>query len=410
MRKMSMWMNSQVSTRPGQAFFTCGVSCFMTAAAGVCLAMLLLGGGGCEGQRKSRLADEEIQRYRLAHRPQRPDELLVSGERVTLDDVLSPAPDMDVSSPTLKEELLQRARQVPLEQFKREARGVLERRLSSNIVNIVLYKRALRELKGKIDEQQQEKAMEREMIRFTMEHGGNAAAADAALQEMGLSRERFKEYRKRQALVQYYIATKFPYNRPITHHDLLECYDQMKADNFFQPGVIQFRLIDVQITKVPLSGVDDDPVQVARSLAKEVMEKVQAGEDFAELAKKYSTGPRGATGGLWPPCDPEALAEPYDTLGEKAEDMEPGEVAGPIEAIDHVFLMKLEKKQKKGYRPLTEVQDVVEGRILADRRSAALKQLNEEFQQLDAGGGTDRFIDYCLESLYRQARAPAQAS
>jgi parvulin-like peptidyl-prolyl isomerase len=396
-------MDSHVRRRLRQVPFASGVSRFRKPAVNVCLAMLLLSSAGCNSQ-KARLTNEEIQRYRLAHKPERPDELLVSGEKVTLEDVLGPSLDVDASSPSLKEELLRRAREVPLSQFKREARGVLERRLGNNIVNIILYKRGLREVKGKLDEQQQEKAMEKEMIRFTMEHGGNAAAADAALQEMGLSRERFKQYAMKQALIQHYVATKFPYSRLITHRDLLECYEQMKADNFFQPGVIQFRLIDIQITKVPLSGAQDDPLQVARSLADEVMKKIEAGEDFAELARKYSTDPRRATGGLWPECDPEALAEPYDVLGKKAGDMRPGEVAGPIDVIDHIFIMKLEKKQEKGYRPLVEVQDVVEARILANRRRAAMEQLNAEFEQVSALGDTDRFIDRCLESLYRQAR------
>ena len=127
------------------------------------------------------------------------------------------------------------------------------------------------------------------------------------------------------------------------------------------------------------------------------MERVKAGEDFGELAKKYSHDPRGASGGLWPEWDPDSLAQPYDVLGKKAQEMKPGEVAGPIEAIDHIFIMKLEKKQEKGYRPLTEVQDEVEEQIMADRRREASDQLNEEIKQLAAAGNTDRFVDYCLQ-------------
>jgi parvulin-like peptidyl-prolyl isomerase len=183
----------------------------------------------------------------------------------------------------------------------------------------------------------------------------------------------------------------------------------MKAERFFQAGAVQFRLIDIQITKVPLSGANDDPIQVARTLAKDVVERAKAGEDFGELAKTHSNEPRGASGGLWPEMDPDALAAPYDVLGQKAKEMKPGEVAGPIEALDHIFIMKLEKKQEKGYRPLSDVQSEVEEQIMADRRAEALKELNEEIKQLAAAGNTDHFVEYCLQSLYRQARAPAQA-
>lgn len=374
---------------------------------GGCLAVLLCI-AGCAGHTKAALTDEEIRQHTLAHKPQRPSELLVSGETVTCDDVLSLSPEANASPPTLKDKLLDMARQMPREEFVKNATPVVRQRLNSDIANIVLYKRAKKELGAKTDDQL-DKMMEKELRKFTLEHGGNAAGADAALQEMGMSRERFKEYKKKQILGQYYVLSKFPYNRPITHHELLEYYAKMKKDNFFQAGLIQFRLIDIQITKVPLSDANDDPIRAARTLAGTVMERVQAGDDFGELARKYSHDPRGASGGLWPEWAPDSLAQPYDVLGKKAKEMKPGEVAGPIEAIDHIFIMRLEKKQDEGYRPLTEVQDKVEDEIMADRREAALKQLNEEIKQLAAAGNTDRFVDYCVNNLYNQAHAPAQA-
>jgi len=373
----------------------------------VCVTTLLLCIAGCATHKKPALTEQEIREKTLAYKPERPDVLLVSGERVTCDEVLSLSPEADASPPTLKDKLIEMAKQMPLESFVREAGPVIRQRLHHNIANIVLYKRARRELGAKTDEQL-DQMVEKELRKFTLEHGGNAAAADAALQEMGMSRERFKEYKKKQVLSQYYIISKFPYNRPITHGELLEYYAKMKGD-FFQAGVVQFRLIDIQITKMPLSDANDDPILAARTLAKGVMERVQAGEDFGELAKKYSHDPRGASGGLWPEWDPDSLAAPYDVLGNKTLEMKPGEVAGPIEALDHIFILKLEKKQEKGYRPLVEVQDKLQERILIDRRRAALDALEAEIAQQAAAGNTDRFVDYCLQSLYRQAHAPAQA-
>lgn len=408
MHKMGKWMDLQIGTRFRQSRFLLHVSDFTRlAVVGICLIVLLLCVTGCTGRKKRALTEQEIREYTLAHKPDRPDELLVSGETVTCEDVMSLSPEANASAPTLKDKLIEMAKQMPLEPFLKEAGPIVRPRLNNNITNIVLYKRARKELGTKTDEQL-DKMVEKELRKFTLEHGGNGAAADAALQEMGMSRERFKEYKKKQALSQYYVVSKFPYNRPITHHELLDYYEKRKKDDFFQAGVVQFRLIDIQITKVPLSGADDDPIQVARTLAKDVMERVKAGEDFGELAKKYSNDPRGPVGGLWPERDPEALAAPYDVLGTRAQDMKPGEVAGPIEAIDHIFIVKLEKKQEKGYRPLTEVQDEIEEQIMADRRREALGQLEAEVKQLTVAGNTDRFIDYCLQSLYRQARAPAQ--
>lgn len=378
------------------------------AVVGVYLAALLLGVAGCATHTKAALTEDEIREKTLSYKPERPDVLLVSGEKVTFDDVMSLSPEADASPPTLKDKLMVIARQMPLEVFMKEAGPIIRQRLHSNIANIVLYKRARRELGAKTDEQL-DKMVEKELRKFTLEHGGNGAAADAALQEMGMSRERFKEYKKKQVLSQYYVMSKFPYNRPITHGELLEYYEKMKKDNFFQAGVVQFRLIDIQIMKMPLSDANDDPILAARTLAKGLMERIKAGEDFGELAKKYSHDLRGASGGLWPERDPDSLAQPYDVLGKKALEMKPGEVAGPIEALDHIFVLKLEKKQEKGYRPLVEVQDKLQEQIMIDRRRAALEQLEAEIAQQAAAGNTDRFVDWCLRNLYNQARAPAQA-
>ena len=196
-------------------------------------------------------------------------------------------------------------------------------------------------------------------------------------------------------------------NRPITHSELLDDYDQMKDESFFQSGLVQFRLIDIQIVKVKLSDPNENPIDKAEALAQELLERIKAGADFGALAKEYSHGYRSAFGGLWKPRDPEAIARPYDVLVERAEDMEPGGVAGPIKTLEHIFIMKLEQKQKKGYRPLREVQDVVAQHIVIDRRREALTRLDAEVAQQASLADTDRFVDYCLEEFYRKANEPA---
>jgi parvulin-like peptidyl-prolyl isomerase len=369
--------------------------------------MLLLWVGGCDGNKKSALTEEEIRQRTLATKRTRPNELIVSGEIVTCDDIT--AASFDAGGPSLKEALLELARQTTLPQFMELARPQMRQRLNGSITNVILYRRAARQLGEQADEQL-DKMAEKELRRFILEHGDDGAAADAALQGMGMDRERFKEHWKKRMLREYYVTSKFPYNRPITHSEMLDTYDKMKAEDFSQAGLLQFRLIDIDITKVRLSEGDDDPLQVARNLAKALMEKIRAGADFGELARAYSNDYRSVEGGLWPARDPEALAAPYDVLAKKARDMKPGEVAGPIETLGHVFIMKVEQKQEKGYRPYAEVQDRVEEQIRMDRRAVALKQLDAEIAQQVTLADTSAFVDRCLEGLYRQARAgqPAQ--
>jgi len=369
-----------------------------------CLAVLLLGAVGCEGNKKSALTEAEIERLTFAQKPSRPDALVVSGEEITCDSITDSSLEQSSSDePTLREQLLEQARRLPLEPFMQWARPRAQRRLNNEITGVVLYKRAQRELGEKVDDVLDQMA-EKELRRFVLEHGGNNAEADEALREMGRTRSTFIEWKKEQMLAQYAITSRFSRNRPVTHSELLQYYDRMKDKAFFQRGLVQFRLIDIQLDKVELSDPNEDLFEKAEALAQELAERIEAGEDFGALAKQYSHGHRREFGGLWKPRDPEALARPYDVLAEKARDMKPGEVAGPIRTPERIFIMRLEKQQKKGYQPLGEVQDIVAEQIVLDRRREALQQLDAEVAQQTALANTDSFVTYCLESLYRTAQ------
>ena len=371
-----------------------------------CIVALVLSVAGCQDNKKSALTEAEIERLTFARKPNRPDTLIVSGEAITCDRITDSPPEEVASEQTLREELVERAQNGTREQFLQWARPRVERRLNNEITSVVLYTRARRELGDRVDDTLDQMA-ETELRRFVLDHGGNNAEADEALRAMGRTRTTFKEWKKQQLLAQYAVSSKLARNRPITHSELLETYNRMKDESFFQPGLIQFRLIEIQIIKVELTDPNEDPFEKAEALARELMEKIKAGADFGELAKEYSHGYRSAFGGLWKPCDPEAIAKPYDVLVERAEDMEPGDVAGPIKTLDRIFIMKLEQKQKKGYQPLREVQDVVAQRIVTERRREALKQLDAEVAQQAALADTNRFVDYCLENLYRTANEAA---
>lgn len=367
----------------------------------------MLGGAGCdEGGRKASLTDEEIERLTFAQKPNRPDELIVSGETVTCDELFGPQPGQDVNAPTLREELMEAAKGTPPLVFLQQTWPRVQQRLNTRISNIVLYQRAKLQLGEKADEQV-EKLAEEELSKFVLEHGGNGAAVDAALQRMGMNRTSYIEFQKRDILGTFYVRSKFPYNRPITHSELLETYEGLKEEAFYEPGVLQMRLIDIQVEKVEPADPNEDPNQAARALAQDLLARIDGGADFAELAKEHSHGYRAASGGLWRPRDPAALAAPYDVLAEASKEMEVGQAFGPIEAPGHVFVMRVEQKQDERYQPLSEVQGEVEEAILEERRIAALKQLDSKVAEQAAAARTDLFVRDCLERLYRAANSSA---
>jgi hypothetical protein len=366
------------------------------------LAILML--AGCEDPKwkKAALDPNEVQQRAFAPKPERTETLHVSGEAITCDDILMEPVDQNTPGATFKDRLITAARETTLEQFMEVTRPHMRQRLNNNISNTVLYKKAKRELGDKADEVL-EKMVEKEWRRFVLEKGaGSEATADEALKKKGMNRTMFKEQTKRLILAHY--SLKMFNERPITHNELVACYEQMKAD-FAVPPSVQFRLIDIQPDKMEVTDPNENRVNKARALAEGLAKRIQDGANFGMLAEQNSHGLRRETGGLWPPRDPNAFLPPYDTVAAKAMEMEVGQVAGPMEIAGHFFILKLEQKQARGYRPLPEVQKQLEEKITDDRREQSLRQLDAEIATQAAMVDTDTFLDRCLERIYKEARA-----
>jgi hypothetical protein len=205
-------------------------------------------------------------------------------------------------------------------------------------------------------------------------------------------------------LSQDYIRRQLPEHRPITYSELVNCYNELREEFFAIPAMITFRLIDIQILKLEVAEPNQSRLEQARELANELVGRLQNGEDFGELAKQYSHGHRASFGGLWKPVQPESLAEPYDILAAEADKMKPGQVAGPIEAGEHIFIMKLEEKRPKSFEPLANVQKEVEAKIIFDRRKKAVDEFSANLMKQTTLTEKDRFIDFCLEKIYRLSK------
>ena len=376
--------------------------------AGVCLVAAVAAIVGCEAKtsKKGTLTDLEVRRLTLAQKPDRPDHLIVSGETITWEDILAFMPEEGAATPSLKDRLETAAKEKSLRQFMEEQWPFVQQKLNSRISSIVLSKRAERDLGNKVDEKLNEFA-DRELRRFILEdHGGNGAEADEALQKAGMNRISYLQWKKKEILAKYLVESKYLRNRPITYREMLARYEEMKDKQFVQESLLQFRLIDIETDKVRAEHPNEDPRQKAADLRR----RVDAGEDFAELAKKYSHGLRREQGGLWPPRDPNALAAPYDVLATAAQSTERGQVAGPIESSGHFFIMKVEKKRQRSYQPLSEVQEVVKKDITDRRWSEIIAELDAEIRRQVDLANTSNFVEYCMERFYRQAQGKGEGS
>ncbi|KPL23766.1 MAG: hypothetical protein AMJ75_05410 [Phycisphaerae bacterium SM1_79] len=371
----------------------------------VLLLLILLLLCGCSGASKPGLTNAELERIVIAQKIELVEDegglaLKVGDETVTSDEVIDSPIEYYGVVVSLEDGLKQIAKISNLEQFKKQARGQLEEIITGKISNILLYQHARKEVGEKADEAL-EKAADNELRKFVLDFGGDQAKADEALRQGGMDRESYKELQKRTILIQWYLTSKLPNNRPITYRDLSDCYNQMKDEFFARAARITFRLIDIQPARLEVADPNQDRHELAKKLANELLAQIQSGEDFGQLAKQYSHGDWREFGGLWRPVQPTSLVVPYDILAAEAEKIEPGQVAGPIASKEHIFIMKLEDKQSAGYEPFDRVQGQVEEKLIFDRQNEIFDRLKGKLMQQVELGETDEFIDFCLEEIYR---------
>ncbi|MCL5279858.1 MAG: peptidyl-prolyl cis-trans isomerase [Planctomycetes bacterium] len=376
----------------------------------ICLAAAVLMIIGCaeKNSRRAALTDEEIKSHIYAQKPDRPDRLIVCGEPITWEDILGSLPEDSAAQPPLKEGFEKAAQESSLLRFLEEQRPVVYQRLVNRISSIVLAKRARLELGTKVEEAKLDEYAEQELHRFIVEeHGGNGAEADEALVKAGMNRATYKQWKRMEGLADYLVKSKYPRNRPVTYGELLAWYNEIKEEKYARPGVLQLRVIDVQVDRVDLREPTEDRVVRARQVAQELRQKIDAGADFGAVAKenqRYTDDPRAPQGGLWKPRDPNSLAAPFDVLARQAQNMKKGEVAGPLQAPGRFFLMKVEGKQERSYKPLSEVQEEVRKDIMDRRFKQVLEELNAEVRRQVALADVDRFVDFCLRRFYQQVR------
>jgi hypothetical protein len=362
--------------------------------------LMLLLIGSCQGD-KSDLTDAEAlaQKIELAEAAGGLV-LMVGGETVTSDEIIELPVERSETVVSLAEHFKPIAQMSDSEQFKEQARDQVEEILSAKILDILLYQDARRQAGKNIDESL-EMTAEREWRRFVLDYGGDEAKADEALKQMGTDPKSFKEEQKRSILVQSHIASSLADERPVTYRELIDCYNQMKGEFFARQAMMKFRLIDIQPARLDVPNPNKNSLELAKERAYRLLARIEAGEDFGELAKQYSHGHRREFGGLWRPAQPQSLAAPYDILAAVAQKTETGQIAGPIEASGHIFIMKLEEKQLEGYEPFEKVQEKVEDKIILERRSAVFNTLHAKLMQQAKFGETGEFVDFCLEKIYQ---------
>jgi hypothetical protein len=318
--------------------------------------------------------------------------LTIAGETITIDDIVLDA-----------KELLMIPLSSDYERFKQEIEPELKVIITNRILNNLLYQEAKKNTREDIDKVLESPA-EAKVRKFIAGFGGDYAEAEKVLKQRGMDWAEFKKYQKKIILIDYYLDSLLPKPEPITYSDISAAYNQMKEEFFVVLAEIKYQLVDIEPVWLQVKDPNQDRPEYARILADELLQQLEAGKDFLELAKEYRTP--GVTFRVPPkPVPPESLVEPYHVIATEADKLEPGDISGPIETTDknqqkHILIIKLEEKRPKGYELLEKVQRQVEAKIISDRRKQSEEKIMAGFKQQAENELNDEFTEFCLQKIY----------
>lgn len=181
-----------------------------------------------------------------------------------------------------------------------------------------------------------------------------------ALATRGLTPEKIKGELRKQLAIEKMIESEVTPQVKVTDQDVKAFYDG-NPDQFKQPE--SFRASHILV----MAAADAPPEKKkeARATIEDVQKQLQAGGDFAELAKKYSQDGSAAQGGDLNYFQRGQMVEPFQKA---VESLEVGGVSGIVETQFGYHIVKLTDKKAGRTVPLPEVNKKIADYLVARQK------------------------------------------
>ena len=181
------------------------------------------------------------------------------------------------------------------------------------------------------------------------------------LKERGVSVDDLKRDLRRQLSIQKLLNREVVAKISITDQDVADFYNANKAQ--FNVAEPQFRVAQIVVTprKEPQirNRKNDDATNEAEAQrkVKMLMDRLNSGADFAQLAMDYSEDMNSAaTGGDMGYVPESALNQSDPALKKLVLGLKPGQVSQPIQLKEGYRILKLITRESPGLRGLSEPQ------------------------------------------------------
>ena len=200
-----------------------------------------------------------------------------------------------------------------------------------------------------------------------------------------------------------YFDFKDDLDRLDINEDSLKARFERNKDKYVVPEQRRARHILFKVAKT-----DDARIRADKSKkAEEVLLLARQGQDFSELAKKYSEGPSGPGGGDLGFFDRGAMVAAFD---QAVFQLQPDEISNVVETPFGYHIIKLEEVREQKTRSYDEVkEEIVEEMRLKDGKGFTFKRASQGYEDIIRSGSLEKYnnqhkgivqeTDYFLQSI-----------
>ncbi len=217
--------------------------------------------------------------------------------------------------------------------------------------------------------------------RIKNQFGGDRSALIKTLQSNGITVSNYKEEIKNQMIVGALRARNVS-QAVIVSPYRIEQYYQENIRQFVQPDQAKIRIIYMRKSlfkerRVNSQGVEEE-VDPQYLIMQELLEKIETGSDFANLARTYSDGSQRVSGGdMGWVSDKTLRAE----LSEAVFSLRPGQNTKVVTTDDGYYIARVEDFRKATVKPLEEVRTQIEVTLLQEERQRLQQEWIDKLRQ-----------------------------
>ncbi len=245
------------------------------------------------------------------------------------------------------------------EQLKEEVR--------ESLINLIVLDAYSREMGVKVDEGAVEKHYQQAVSQYPSKRDYRNSLREAGLTEADI-RTRLRRALAAQAVVKDHVAPKI-----VVSDEEVEAYYKENAFEFEHDVLVHAAHILIKVP--PFAGNDFREKARERILA--IKAKIEAGEDFARLAKTYSEDPSKVNGGDLGYFGAAQMAPRFETA---AFSLKPGEVSDVVTTQFGFHLIKVYDRKPAGKVPFSEAAPGLKQRFLKERLEGTLRKLMERLK------------------------------